>query len=125
MFVGVPDLLDHLRAAFSPQSGTSFDRRFDEVKRAPLLVLDDWGTHSATPWAREKLFQLLNYRYEALLPTVLTTILLKEEIEPWLRTRIKDVHRCQWCGIAAPSYPGSRSQQEAQKAKVSKRRRSS
>ena len=72
LFVMVPDLLDHLRAAFSPNSGTSYDRRFDEVRTAGLLVLDDLGAQSATPWAREKLHQLLNYRYNAELPTVIT-----------------------------------------------------
>ena len=73
MFVVVPDLLDHLRATFSPTSATTLDRLFEQVKSAPLLVLDDLGTESATPWAREKLFQLLNYRYAARLPTVITT----------------------------------------------------
>ena len=111
MFVVVPDLLDHLRAAFSPQSTTPYDRRFDEIKRAPLLVLDDLGTESATPWAREKLFQLLNFRYNALLPTVITTSADPKQIEPWLRTRMLDVSRCRWLGITAPGYRGSRSQQ--------------
>ena len=111
MFVVVPDLLDHLRAAFSPQSTTPYDRRFDEIKRAPLLVLDDLGTESATPWAREKLFQLLNFRYNALLPTVITTSADPKQIEPWLRTRMLDVSRCRWLGITVGGYRGSRSQQ--------------
>jgi DNA replication protein DnaC len=111
MFVVVPDLLDHLRAAFSPQATTSYDRRFDEIKRAPLLVLDDLGTESATPWAREKLFQLLNFRYNALLPTVITTSADPKQIEPWLRTRMLDVSRCRWLGITAPGYRGGRSLQ--------------
>ncbi len=117
MFVVVPDLLDHLRAAFSPQATTSYDRRFDEIKRSPLLILDDLGTESATPWAREKLFQLLNFRYNALLPTVITTSADPKQIEPWLRTRMLDINRCRWLGITAPGYRGSRSQQ----AQVSKR----
>jgi DNA replication protein DnaC len=122
MFVVVPDLLDHLRAAFSPQAGTSYDRRFDEIKRAPLLVLDDLGTESATPWAREKLFQLLNFRYDALLPTVITTSTDPKQIEPWLRTRMQDITHCQYVAIIAPGYRGSRSQQEAQAAKGSRGR---
>jgi DNA replication protein DnaC len=122
MFVVVPDLLDHLRAAFSPQAGTSYDRRFDEIKRAPLLVLDDLGTESATPWAREKLFQLLNFRFDALLPTVITTSADPTKIEPWLRTRMKDISRCQYVAITAPGYRGSRSQQEAQASKNSRSR---
>ncbi len=117
MFVVVPDLLDYLRAAFSPHSATSYDRRFDEIKRTPLLVLDDLGTESATPWAREKLFQLLNYRYEAALPTVITTSRDHKEIDPWLRTRMLDVARCKFCGINAAGYRGSRSQQQAQRGR--------
>lgn len=66
LFVMVPDLLDHLRATFSPHSQTTFDRRFDEIRTAPLLVLDDLGTQSMTPWVREKLSQLFNYRYTSL-----------------------------------------------------------
>jgi DNA replication protein DnaC len=92
MFVVVPDLLDHLRAAFSPQATTSYDRRFDDVKRSPLLV------------------QLLNFRYNALLPTVITSSADPKQIEPWLRTRMLDVSRCRWLGITAPGYRGSREQ---------------
>lgn len=113
MFVVTPDLLDYLRASFSPQTTTPYDRRFDEIKRTPILVLDDLGTESATAWVREKLFQLLNYRYSANLPTVLTTTSTPERIDPWLRTRMSDLDRCQFCAITAPGYRGSRSQQQA------------
>jgi len=72
VFVVVPDLLDHLRATFSPSSNTSYDELFNRVKSAQILILDDLGTQSATPWAREKLYQIFNERYNAKLPTVIT-----------------------------------------------------
>jgi DNA replication protein DnaC len=103
IFVVVPDLLDHLRAAYAPGSSVGFDRRFDEIRRAPLLVLDDLGTHSATPWAQEKLFQIFDYRYNAELPTVIT-MSSSAEVDPRLKTRIMDVRRCQVLEITAPSY---------------------
>ncbi|MDQ3247889.1 MAG: ATP-binding protein [Chloroflexota bacterium] len=109
MLIVAPDLLDHLRAAFSPQAATSYDRRFDEIKNTPLLILDDLGTESATPWAKEKLYQLFNYRYNALLPTVITTSSEPKKIEPWLRTRMFDQSRCQFWGIIAGGYRGSQS----------------
>jgi DNA replication protein DnaC len=90
-----------------------YDRRFDEIKKIPLLVLDDLGTESATPWAREKLFQLLNYRYSALLATVITTSSEPQRMEPWLRTRLFDVSRCQFWEIMAPEYRGNRPPQPA------------
>ncbi|MBK8824992.1 MAG: ATP-binding protein [Anaerolineales bacterium] len=109
LFVMVPDLLDHLRAAFSPNSGTSYDRRFDEVRTASLLILDDLGAQSATPWAREKLHQLLNYRYNAELPTVIT--LAKENLDQGLVderiiTRMLDERICEYLEIKAPAYQG-------------------
>ena len=106
LFVVVPDLLDHLRATFSPNSPVQFDRRFEEVKTAPLLILDDLGTQSASPWAQEKLYQLFNYRYNARLPTVITTAQPIDEVDPRLRTRMLDVGRCTVFGIIAPSYRG-------------------
>ncbi len=105
LFVVVPDLLDHLRATFSPQSQISYDKRFEEVRTAPLLILDDLGAQSATPWAREKLFQLLDYRYNARLPTVIT-LAEEAEIDGRLKSRILDISRCTPCAIEASSYRG-------------------
>jgi DNA replication protein DnaC len=109
LFVVVPDLLDHLRATFSPQSLVSYDQRFEEVRNASLLILDDLGTQSATTWAQEKLFQLFNHRYSARLPTVITMQESVEEFEktnPRLSSRILDFSRCTVFAIIAPSYRG-------------------
>ena len=106
LFVVVPDLLDHLRATFSPASGISLDKRFEEVKTAPLLVLDDLGTESATAWAREKLYQLFNYRYNAKLPTIITTATPIDELDPRLATRMLDGNRCTFFVLEVPSYRG-------------------
>jgi DNA replication protein DnaC len=56
LFAVVPDLLDHLRATFGPQSTVAYDERFELVRNMPLLILDDLGAESATPWACEKLY---------------------------------------------------------------------
>ena len=120
LFVVVPDLLDHLRATFSPQSTLSYDKLFEQVRRAPLLILDDLGTESATKWAREKLYQLFNYRYNARLPTVITTSQRFEDIDPRLKSRMLDPARCQIWEILAPSYRG----QQHSPATVKRRARS-
>jgi DNA replication protein DnaC len=106
LFVVVPDLLDHLRATFNPNSTISFDKRFEEVRRTPLLILDDLGTESATPWAREKLYQIFDYRYNAGLATVITTASKVDEIDPRLATRMLDVSRCTPAPVLAPAYRG-------------------
>jgi DNA replication protein DnaC len=90
LFVVVPDLLDHLRAAYSPGSELPYDELFEQVRNAPLVVLDDLGAHSATPWAQEKLFQLVNHRYNHRLPTVFTTSRAVDELDERLRSRLTD-----------------------------------
>lgn len=72
LFSTVPDLLDHLRAAFAPDSGEVYDQLFARMREAEVLVLDDLGAQQSSPWASEKLFQLLNYRYNSGFPTVIT-----------------------------------------------------
>jgi len=106
MFIVVPDLLDHLRATFGPRSVVTLDRRFEEVKNAQLLILDDLGTQNMTPWVREKLYQLFNHRYMAELPTVITTPELKKEMDERLRSRMMDRRLSLICAITAPSYRG-------------------
>jgi len=107
LFVNVPDLLDHLRSTFSPASAVSYDERFETVRNTPLLILDDLGTENATPWASEKLYQILNYRYSAQLPTVITTNHHLEEIDARLRSRMSDQDLCQIYTILAPDFRGS------------------
>jgi len=119
LFVVVPDLLDHLRATFNPQSTITFYQQFEEVRRAPLLILDDLGTESATPWAREKLYQVFDYRYNARLPTVITTATPIEELDPRLATRMLDVSRCTPFAILAPAYRGG----APRRKKTTRRRR--
>jgi DNA replication protein DnaC len=107
LFVVVPDLLDHLRAAFAPNSPVTYDQRFDTVRNTPLLIMDDLGTHSSTEWAREKLFQIFNYRYNARLPTVITTDQALEAVDPRLRSRLSDPDLALMCTIVARDFRGS------------------
>jgi DNA replication protein DnaC len=106
LFVVVPDLLDHLRATYAPNSPVPYDRRLYEIRSAPLLILDDLGTHSATPWAQEKLYQIFNHRYNARLPTVITAT-DDAHIDERLKSRLLDRGRCTSIRISAPSYRGA------------------
>src|SRR5437868_6360654 len=89
-FTVVPDLLDHLRATFAPGGDVSYDELFETVKASPLLILDDMGTQSSTQWAQEKLFQIMNHRYTASLPTVITTNEPISHLDERLRARLED-----------------------------------
>jgi len=90
LFITTPDLLQHLRSAFGPDSDITYDEFFSRVRDAPLLILDDLGAQATTAWAKEKLDQLLTYRFSSQLPTVIVTITPIEELEERIRTRLTD-----------------------------------
>jgi DNA replication protein DnaC len=94
LFAVVPDLLDHLRSAFAPNSPIQYDEMFEGVRTTHLLVLDDLGTESATPWAQEKLYQIINYRYNYQMPTVVTTNRRLEQIDDRIQSRLRDQALC-------------------------------
>ncbi|MDP2953182.1 MAG: ATP-binding protein, partial [Chloroflexota bacterium] len=101
----VADLLDHLRSTFSPGSDVSYDQLFETVKTAPFLLLDDLGPQGSTPWAREKLFQILDHRFHARLPTVVTTRASLDELDEWVRTRLTDPSLSQVLALEARESP--------------------
>ncbi|MDD4876372.1 MAG: ATP-binding protein [Dehalococcoidales bacterium] len=127
LFIVVPDFLDHLRSTFSPDSKISYDQVFEKVKTAPLLILDDFGEQSTTPWAREKLYQVINYRYNACLPTVITTRYslqeILEEIESSISSRLVDPKISTPFNIIAPDYRGDLQASPKKSSRTNKRRR--
>jgi len=108
LFVVVPEFLDHLRSTFSPESKVSYDQVFERVKKASMLVLDDFGEQSSTSWAQEKLYQVINFRYNARLPTIITTRFSMEEImehvESSISSRLSDNKLSTVYNIMVPDY---------------------
>ncbi len=104
LFIVVYEFLDHLRSAFGPESKISYDQLFESVKNTPLLILDDFGEQSTTPWAQEKLYQVVNYRYNARLATVITTRCSTNELGDRIGSRFIDSKFSVFFSITAPDY---------------------
>ena len=69
-FLVVPTLLDQLRAAI--RYGDR-DDPLPELVDADLVVLDDLGREKVTDWATERLYVLVNERYNRRRATIVTT----------------------------------------------------
>lgn len=114
LFAVVPDLLDQLRAAYAPQSTHSFDDRFRAIREVGLLILDDLGTENTTEWAREKLFQIINYRLSEGLPLVVTTNNVRRDkttgryiftnVDERITSRLSDVRMVRHVHMASEDY---------------------
>ena len=69
-FVVVPSFLDRLRAA---ARYTQAEDPLPPLFTVELLVLDDLGAEKTTDWASERLYVLVNERYNRMLPTIATS----------------------------------------------------
>ena len=88
-FLTMTELLGAIKATYgrdrmgSPRRGSETPDEaglLDELAGVPLLVLDDLGTENPTPWARERLYTLVNRRYLGQRPVIVTTNLTLEEL---------------------------------------------
>lgn len=69
VFTTTLSMLDSIRKSYDGKSGAGIAR----FSRADLLVLDDLGKENANSWVLTTLFQVLNERYERLMPTIFTS----------------------------------------------------
>jgi DNA replication protein DnaC len=99
----VPDLLDYLRRGFAADEPRASHETFDEMKTAPLLILDDLDTQTNIPWVRDRLFQLLNFRHTSRLPTVITTALSLDQLGDRLASRLVDPAVCTSIVLGTPA----------------------
>ncbi len=76
------------------------------MRNTPLLVLDDFGEQTSTPWAQEKLYQVVNYRYNTRLPMIVTTSTSLEEIDQRISSRFVDPSISTVFHIMAPDHRG-------------------
>ena len=104
LFITVPNFLDYLRRSFNPESRVRFDKRFDKIMKASILILDDLRLAGATAWAQEKLFQIIDYRYVTRLPTVITSSEIVDNIDDRFQTRMIDRRVCYPLNMKVPSY---------------------
>lgn len=71
------DLLDRIKQTYATARQYGDDSTEGDVlnayKDVPLLIIDDIGKEPATEWAVSKIYAIINARYEAYLPTIITT----------------------------------------------------
>lgn len=61
---------DSLRTEFDNTSQKTY---LSKMKVTPMLVIDDLGKEKRSDWTMQVLFDVVNYRYEHLLPMIITT----------------------------------------------------
>lgn len=86
-FISVVELVDKLRAFYSDSNPWGSGMLMTEIKEIDLLILDDLGAEKASDWVREKLFEIIDYRYNEDLPLIVTTNCVPDELKEKIGSR--------------------------------------
>jgi len=80
-FINVPDMLIKVRGDFSRKTKSNPEPEVvRHLSRMGLLVLDDLGAEQGTDWAFSFLYSVVNNRYNAEKPTIITSNLTLPEL---------------------------------------------
>lgn len=105
-FSTVISLLEEIRGSFGNAEADSHGI-IKAHKRAGVLILDDLGAEKPTDWAIERLFEIIDHRYNELLPTVITTNLQPKLLKTVVGERIFDRIR-EMCPLVSVTSPSQR-----------------
>jgi DNA replication protein DnaC len=88
LYYNSPNLLRDIRATFDGGSDLTEDDLLEEVTSTDLLVFDDVGAENSTQFVLDRFYLVINERYEAGKPVIVTTNLDHEALEARLGDRI-------------------------------------
>lgn len=74
------DLLAGIKQSFDVCQEISEFEIMRVYEQVPLLIIDDIGSEQPSQWASSKIFAIVNARYEAYMPTIVTTNYTGDEL---------------------------------------------
>ena len=86
-FISVADLMNQLKECFNdPEAGLA-QKITERLQSVELLILDDMGAEKTSDWVQEKLFEIIDYRYNEWLPMLITTNCTPDELKKQIGAR--------------------------------------
>jgi len=82
------EYIERIKATFDGDGNT--DDVLAELRDGQLVCIDDIDKQKPTDWTAERLYSVLNHRYNHLLPTILTFNRPPDEMAPWLGMALID-----------------------------------
>ena len=92
-------LLDRYKATFNDDTATETAEQIDaQLRRVEVLVLDDFGTESQSKFAMERIFRLVNERYNDGAPLIVTSNIGVLDMPERVQSRLKAGVACYFDG---------------------------
>jgi len=74
-------LLNRLKETYKRYGSEGEVEIINNLKNASLLILDDLGAENNTPWAKEKIYEIIDSRYRDRKPIIITTNLSLDQLK--------------------------------------------
>jgi DNA replication protein DnaC len=108
-FLAMQDFLETQKGLFGGE-GEAASAYADRMAAEPLLLLDDVGKEQPTPWAAAQIYRLINARWRAKRPTIVTTNAhspdeLAQQTGGAVASRLREAL---WLPVGGPDMRGAR-----------------
>ncbi|OPZ12681.1 MAG: DNA replication protein DnaC [candidate division BRC1 bacterium ADurb.BinA364] len=101
-YYNVPNLLKLLRATYDGQEDLDEDDLINEMCQVEVLALDDLGAEKPSDWTADRLYLIVNTRYEECRPVLVATNLAwPEDLERAIGRRIAS-RLAEMCSLIGP-----------------------
>ncbi|WP_154826372.1 ATP-binding protein [Clostridium butyricum] len=88
-YCGINFILNQIKSSYDYKAPEEV-KTIGKFKDSKLLILDDLGTEQVTEWSRNKIYEIIDYRYRNKLSTIITTNLNMDEITNKYTQRLAD-----------------------------------
>lgn len=103
-FCNFPTLLENLRSSYNNDGQMTTAELLEPVLTRDLVVIDDLGAETPTAWVLEKLYLIVNQRYEDAKPLIVTTNHTEGDLQKRLGPRTMS-RLYEMCGMEFPPFP--------------------
>jgi DNA replication protein DnaC len=90
LFATVAEVMRQIKSSFAKDSDTTEQQEIDYYSTIHLLILDEVGMDYGTDFNKALIFEILNNRYENMLPTILLTNLDTPALVEYMGERLVD-----------------------------------
>ncbi|MBE0448769.1 MAG: ATP-binding protein [Actinobacteria bacterium] len=119
IFQSVPELLSRLRATYSDRAKEREATLLRALEVAELVVLDDIGAEKWSEWVEEKLYSIIDSRYRAKKPLIITSNLTLDEMNKAVGFRAMDrlIEMCRLVEVKGESFRRQKARQRMKRIK--------
>lgn len=89
-YANIKQIIDNIKKLWSKDCDSYDYKTVEEYKTIPLLIIDEIGVQYGTESERIELYEIINSRYNNMLPTISISNFNREQMEKTLGLRIVD-----------------------------------